>query len=875
MSPPDPSSAPSRPPLPRARGASARGSRASGPGGGLLGPALLCLFAGGLDTLACGLHRAARPAPPPAASTALAGARAALRLAAPGEREALAAVRAAATAAAEGAAGWVAPRRLLDDLEVRALRGPDVVARYREELARAEDPATLYLLGRLEGPAGRARFQRAARLDPSFAWAWHGIAWERFRGGDARGAVGPGERARALAREPWERAYFAGTLARYLLALEREGAAVAALEEALAQPGLADSDRVETALLLARAELGSEDEDRVDRGLRRATRLLRGTDLGADEVAQLAAAILGSRRAGGPGGAEAALLELEAAAGAREGAGRAELVASLRLRAGDAALGLAAAASAAEGDPRGAAELALDPRGVAARLAVGDGPAAIEAWRAALPGAVVDASGLPRDERLRALVLAARTADDAAGAARLGDALLAAGWFTEARGLAEHLARREPAAARALERRGIEGELLLAGLADVLERVDRGRGARADWVGRAGDAFTVERPVGADGVPVRRIDTLADVLAALQPLFDRFDGRSAPGTEVLGSPITAPAPGVRLVHPGPRFSSADEAAGLGRAGAPVPGLAAWLAAIGRFGIFGEAPGQGGPDGTVLRRLWVEPKEGAHLGVPFRGTVVWCDGTELGSRPVRSGADIVGAALHEGYWIDVAGLRRELARWRALERRLEPEGDVDGGAALAVRGPRLEAGGEGRALERRSLAAPLGAADRIRVAVLAERRAADPGARDLVSLDEIVALTALHEEGHLCDRTRFLPLGRNLGDALGLLLQARFSPRGLMEALEYRAQLTALCEAPDPRMALAECVDGLEGDGVTPHGAAYARLLADLLEEIDRDLASHAGLDPDRRLLWQLHCLDPEGVRRAARALAGRRGMLVD
>ena len=77
---------------------------------------------------------------------------------------------------------------------------------------------------------------------------------------------------------------------------------------------------------------------------------------------------------------------------------------------------------------------------------------------------------------------------------------------------------------------------------------------------------------------------------------------------------------------------------------------------------GEERGAAGRQARVV-------EEGAHLGVPYSGTVAWCEGTEVPSRPARRGARIVGAALHEGYWVDVQGVRRELERWRSLGARL--------------------------------------------------------------------------------------------------------------------------------------------------------------------------------------------------------------
>ena len=65
-----------------------------------------------------------------------------------------------------------------------------------------------------------------------------------------------------------------------------------------------------------------------------------------------------------------------------------------------------------------------------------------------------------------------------------------------------------------------------------------------------------------------------------------------------GSPRFDYGPIGELVHPGPTFSEADERAGLGKAGEPVPGLARLCDSIGRFGLFGAMNGSS-PDGTLL------------------------------------------------------------------------------------------------------------------------------------------------------------------------------------------------------------------------------------------------------------------------------------
>jgi hypothetical protein len=264
--------------------------------------------------------------------------------------------------------------------------------------------------------------------------------------------------------------------------------------------------------------------------------------------------------------------------------------------------------------------------------------------------------------------------------------------------------------------------------------------------------------------------------------------------------------------------------------------------------------------------------------------VYVEGADLEGRASREGARIAGAALHEGYWVDVEAVRDELAGLEALRRQLLSGGRAAAGArlarALSTRGLLVDAReGEPTKRGRRERVAtehPLGEARRIRLAALAAR--AEPGGELLghASLEELVQLTCLHEEGHLVDRMRFLPLGRDVPGMLATLLRTGPSPRRIMEELEERAQLVALCEAPEPRFALAQVVDALEG-GEGVHAAGYRRLARELVEQLaqilEEDPRTFPRVDPARTLLHQLHRLGPEEVRRLGLALASRRGLV--
>lgn len=799
---------------------------------------------------ACSLKRWSPPPLAREAAEALSEARELERLRPEGwrERAFLALAR-----AREAAPDWVAPRRVEDDLQREFLLGHEALALRRADLEQAATRGTAraeetYLVGRLEGREGFDRLQEAARLDPELGWAQHGVAWQRFLSGQTRGALRAGRRALELARGSYELGVFAGAQARYLLELGRTDAAIAGLETTLADPRLGEPERTELATMLARAELRSEDGEVVERGFWRSLAEFESRRLTEDEYERLGAEILAQRSAVRQPDALALVLAALPPDDPRSERLRARVLLE-----------------------RGSKNLATliweraPSRGVSdsfARLRAlerGEARAAMERWRGALPSRLLDSQGLPREPRLSALVSAAREADDGPGAVRFGEALVEAGWFSEAEAWASFLVQGpdvDAHSALALEARASAGLALLAGMQGVLEHVDQGR-----------PAFT---PVPTGHSPdARALPGLSELLEALQPFFER--ARGAPlALDLARSPRLSFGGLAAVVHPGPRFSALDEREGRGPAGAEVPGLATELARIGRFGIFGQAPGGGGPDGTVLRVVGGEWVSGQHLGVPFEGWVAWCEGADLESRAGRAGSSVSGAALHEGYWIDIEGVRGDRERLGGLERKyLQGEPGLLA-RALEGRGPRLSSAGaeSGRA----RWLAPLGEGERVALSALRERPL-PPGETSRVSLDEWVELTALHEQGHLTDRTRFLPLAKKWPRGLAFLLRNGFSPRALARALEYRAQLVALCVADEPRLVLADCLAAADSEGgVLAHSEAYRELLEDFLALTERDLEHFPALDREHYLLYQLHFLAAEDVRRLAHALAVQNGM---
>ncbi len=855
------------------------------------------------------------------ASRALARARGAWRRGvAPDDPELLAAL----AEAREADPDWVAPRRFEDDLALAGYREVEALERRRDEVAAApKDARAIYLRARLEGGIDGRDFARATGLAPTFAWGWHGLAWTLDRRGDAVAALRAERRAVELARDPWERAFFTLAQARILEGARRIDEVVELLQGALETIPLEGDDRYWFATEVALFELRLWDPREREVGYARGLELIRSDGIGERDLVRLVAAMRTEPALADPGG-----LELELALSGLPGELPARLLAEGWLRQGNSALGrlllreeldgseassLAAALTGSEASSLAAAltrsEASTLAEALTRRSAFRQGLhiAAVRRWLDDLPAQVLEEDGLPADAALRRLVYAAR---DLEGPGRgsldslrsFGEALIDAGWFYEAQQVAESLAPLDLPAARSLRERAVAGRVLFAGVRAVLGDVEEGREELAVAVTfpSAGDEplEDVGEETAATSADARPGD-LDELLRRWAPLFARCASRQGRGDEAGGETVEIEAwtevllasPRLEygflatVLHPGPHFSEADERAGLGIRGEAVPGFAAEMARYGRFAIFGQIMGGGAPDGTILRRLLVEERSGEHLGVEWRGTVAWCEGADLYSRPSRRGARISGAALHEGYWLDVASVRLDHERWEALAERFEgPGGDARLARALAPRGLRLRtpaAYPERRRRERRGLGPALGEAKRVRLAAMRARAA--PGERlGRVSLDELVEAVAVHEEGHLCDRARFLPIEQHLGEILALLVDCGFSATAVQRRLEYRAQLNALCELSDPRLSLAEVLDAVDRAdpdslGGLPHGEAYTELVIDLLALLDHEVERHperwTSLDPDRTLLHQLHLLEPSEITELARELAVREGLL--
>ena len=826
-------------------------------------------------------------APPPrtlpvAAERALAEAQFHLRDA---NQDSTARARVAATRAMQLAPDWVAPRRLIDDIDRSRLIGPELLADYENQLRETPEHApTLYLAGRLDGTSrAEERFLTAIDSDPSLAWGYHGLAWTRDLIGDRRSATNAQRRALTYARGSWERSYFTQALAQRLVAEGKEVSALDVLLERLAESDVLPTDRTTLGVRAAVVGLSLSYGKRSREGATRALELLSQGGVTELEAQELTLGLLNARAAGAPIG----LPEIRLALRGVTGPGRDRLAAEVMLRESKTPLALGLLRRALKDNP---AALALSPEVRSARFAVGELGEVLVEWLALQPKFVLADDGLPLDSGLRELVLAGQHASASRGQGgkhaedlrAFGDALIANGWFTEARGLAEAMGAYDLEHALELDHRATAGRALIESLVGLVESVDARRPIRV-----------VEPDLTNPSKEVESAD-LAELLLAMEPRFRRFRRETGQLTQqrdrhlgLSDSPRLRFGPVGSVIHPGPLFSEQDEQLGLGRRGEPVGGLASAFDAIGRFAVFGEAVGSGGPDGTVLRKVLVERKSGNHFGTNWQGTIAWCDGADLLSRPGRRGARIGGAALHEGFWIDIETLRGEAAVYRSLqERYLVPAAEAALQQALSVAPlPISDFDSDG-------LPPLLGEGDRIRIALMRDRLAdarliqASVSTRpsewpDLVTLDELVETTATHEEGHLCDRTRFLPLGDRMWSVLVFFMESGMSAQRVEERLEYRAQLTALCKTPETRLPLAEILTAAEIgiSGVTPHGAAYSRLLDDFLVElrrqVEREPNKWSELDSKGLLAHQLHRLSTEQIRSIGMKLAEAEGLLRD
>ncbi len=215
-----------------------------------------------------------------------------------------------------------------------------------------------------------------------------------------------------------------------------------------------------------------------------------------------------------------------------------------------------------------------------------------------------------------------------------------------------------------------------------------------------------------------------------------------------------------------------------------------------------------------------------------------------------GGGLAGACLPDGLWLDA-------------DAALDAEHD---GRALLRRDPALLEGARRQPLP--TLDGPdgpfgLGDTGGLLPRLLARYVERTPGGR-WGSLGTLHA----HENGHVIDIRRHLPLWRGLPSTIALLLREGLSSARMEATLERRAQLASVIDAPDPDLALAEMVEMLPAEEHEPeaHAAGYRDGLALLVRHIWSRPDLYPEIDRSRRVLPQLDRLSNEQLRRAARAV---------
>ena len=149
-----------------------------------------------------------------------------------------------------------------------------------------------------------------------------------------------------------------------------------------------------------------------------------------------------------------------------------------------------------------------------------------------------------------------------------------------------------------------------------------------------------------------------------------------------------------------------------------------------------------------------------------------------------------------------------------------------------------------------------------------RSVEDPaGVADRLYLEATLDLAEevrVHEDAHLVDAARYLPVTAHPLRNLGLVLSRGFSAREILAFLERNAQLAAIAEGPSPRAALATCCATLGGEGVHAHG--YGEIVEGFVREIARHPSRYPAIDTERVIVQQLHRLTDDQIRAIARTL---------
>ncbi|MFI5404026.1 MAG: hypothetical protein ACHQ1G_13890, partial [Planctomycetota bacterium] len=268
-----------------------------------------------------------------------------------------------------------------------------------------------------------------------------------------------------------------------------------------------------------------------------------------------------------------------------------------------------------------------------------------------------------------------------------------------------------------------------------------------------------------------------------------------------------------------------------------------LAGMGLLLVIGQRSG-GPPEAMLAQLVRREPRTRVRVrGTEVDREVAWIGTRHLsGYQEWAGGGDLAGLALQGIVLVDLHAIARwegEIARRRA---QLAPRA----GEILAE-----------RALDDR----PATAID-------------DPaGVEDRLCLEGRVDLKGevlKHEEAHLVDAERHLPVLKHPLRNFELALRGGFSASEILALLERNAQLAAIAEGPAPRIALATCCAALgRGD---PHGVGYSAIVEAFVEEIDARPGRYPEIDAACVIVQQLHRLSDAQIRAIARSIADAWGL---
>jgi Tfp pilus assembly protein PilF len=128
----------------------------------------------------------------------------------------------------------------------------------------------------------------------------------------------------------------------------------------------------------------------------------------------------------------------------------------------------------------------------------------------------------------------------------------------------------------------------------------------------------------------------------------------------------------------------------------------------------------------------------------------------------------------------------------------------------------------------------------------------------------------HEEAHLVDADRHLPVLKHPFRNLELAFRGGFDASEILALLERNAQLAAIAEGPGPRAALATCCAALDRTG--PHGAGYGQIVEAFVEAIAAQPDKYPEIDASRVIVQQLHRLSDAEIRAIARGIQEQWGL---